>query len=114
MNLKDEKKWKEWEENNTDSYGKACVEVARKAMEILDDGEKFDCHELICRADKESSAGGITGFMAGAVASMISQCHIRGEEFRQKWNKDNQIGTEGDKANEGEGVFNPALMDIEV
>ena len=74
--------------------------VARRVMEILDEGKEFDCHSIIIKADKETEAGGITGFMAGAVASMVSQCHERGEEFRQQWNKDIQIGDEGDKANE--------------
>lgn len=88
--------------------------VARRAMEILDnESEDFDTHALICRADDESKAGGITGFMAGCVASMISQCHSRGEEFRKKWNKDNQIHDEGDKANESGGVLNPAILNIE-
>ena len=41
---------------------------------------------------------------------MVSKCHSRGEEFRKKWNLDNQIGDEGEKANEGKGVLNPALL----
>lgn len=43
---------------------------------------------------------------------MISKCHSRGEEFRKKWNHDNQISDEGDKANESGGVLNPALLKI--
>ena len=42
----------------------------------------------------------------------ITNCHSRGEEFRRKWNKDNQIHNEGDKANESGGVLNPALLTI--
>jgi hypothetical protein len=82
-------------------------------MEILDEqlGD-FDTHKLISRADRESNAGGITGFMAGCVAQMISRCHSRGEEFRRKWNKDNQIHDEGEKANESGGVINPAILNI--
>ena len=114
MKLKDEKKWNEWVENNTDSYGKACVDVARRVMEILDEGKDFDCHKIICQADDEIGAGGITGFMAGCVSSMVSACHLRGEEFRKKWNLDNQIQNEGEKANESGGVINPALLNIEV
>jgi hypothetical protein len=48
--------------------------------------------------------------MAGAVAMIVLHCHSRSEEFRQKWNLENQIGDEGEKANEGEGVLNPAIM----
>ena len=110
-------KQKEWDEAvkiNKDPYGKCCVDVARQVMKILDDelGE-FDPHTIICRADDETKAGGITGFMAGCVASMVSQCHSRGEEFRRKWNKDNQIQDEGDKANENGGILNPAVLNIE-
>ena len=109
----DQEKWNSWVVANEDPYGKACVDVAREAMQILDEepGE-FDCHKLISRADKRSGAGGITGFMAGCVAQMVSACHSRGEEFRRKWNKDNQIGTEGDEANDSGGVLNPALLNI--
>lgn len=114
MPITDEEKWKSWETNNQDSYGKCCVDVAREVMRILDEepGE-FDSHELVCRADKQINAGGITGFMAGAVAAMVSQCHSRGEEFRRQWNLSHQISDEGEKANQMEGaVLNPAILNI--
>ena len=94
--------WERIQEVNQDPYSRACVDVARAAMEILDRGEPFDPHDLISQADRESGAGGITGFMAGAAASMISQCHSRGDEFRRAWNKDVQSG----------GVLNPALLNV--
>jgi hypothetical protein len=107
--------WKSWEVANQDPYGKCCVDVARQVMKILDEEPgDFDTHKIICRADNEINAGGITGFMAGCVAEMISQVHSHGEEFRRKWNKDNQIKDEGDKANESVGVLNPALLTISV
>lgn len=115
MPITNAKAWKDYEEKNADPYGKACVDVAQQAMKILDEelGD-FDTHKLICRADDEalSDSGGITGFMAGCIAQMISQCHSRGDEFRKKWNLDSQIQTEGEKANEGEGVLNPALLTV--
>jgi hypothetical protein len=105
--------WQSWVDANKDAYGKCCVDVARRVMRFLD-GEpgEFDCHDLITRADTDIEAGGITGFMAGAVAAMVSKCHSRGEEFRRKWNCDTQIGDEGDKANESGGILNPALLKI--
>ncbi len=114
MDLKDEKEWKEYVDKNKDPYSKCCVDVARRIMEILDKGEDFDTHKIICQADDEIKAGGITGFMAGCVAQMVSECHIRGEEFRKKWNTDNQRQDEGDKANKGKGVLNPALLNIKI
>ena len=114
MAIVDVKSWESWVKANTDSYGKAAVDVAREVMRLLDepDYKDFDTHKIICDADDNIEAGGITGFMAGCVASMVSKCHSRGEEFRRKWNGDNQIGNEGDKANEGDGVLNPALLNI--
>ena len=108
MNLKDEVKWKEYVEINKDNeYSKCCVDVACRVMELLDDCADFNCHDLICKANKEID-GDITGFMAGCVAQMVSECHVRGEEFRQKWNRD--YGVSEDKG----GVVNPALLTIEV
>lgn len=105
--------WDEWVENNQDPYGKCCVDVAREVMRLLDEREgDFDCHALITEAEQKIDAGGITGFMAGAVAQMVSHCHSRGEEFRRKWNLDTQIGTEGEKANESGGVLYPAILNI--
>lgn len=121
MSIVKEKDWQEWVDNNQDSYGKCCVDVARKIMEFLDEEPnkaiekgwgKFGVNGLISRADKAIGAGGITGFMAGAVAQMVSHCHSRGEEFRRMWNLDTQIGNEGEKANESGDILNPALLSI--
>ena len=114
MKLKNEKLWNDYVEKNQDSYGGCCVNVAIQVMELLDkdptplhSGYSPDIHTphgLICKADKDIDAGGITGFMAGSVAYMISGCHERGEEFRKAWN--------GDYGYEGEGVINPALVTV--
>jgi hypothetical protein len=113
MPITNEKMWNEWVVNNTDPYGKACVDVARKAMELLDaDPGPIKTDDLIRRADDAVSTGGITGFMAACVAQMISQCHSRGEEFRRQWNEDNQLGNEGDRANQSGGILNPAILEI--
>jgi hypothetical protein len=105
--------WDKWVKNNCDPYGKCCIDVARKVMEILDsEPGDFDCHNLINRADDEIGAGGITGFMAGAVAQMVSNCHSRGKEFLSKWNKGIQIGNEGEKETEKGNALNPALLTI--
>jgi len=111
--MKNQKLWNNYEKKNTDAYGKACVDVARKVMEMLDkdstplkNGYHPDldtAHGLICKADKDIDAGGITGFMAGCVAEMVSSCHERGDEFRKSHNGDEY---------EGEGVLNHALITI--
>ena len=112
MPITNQNKWDVWVKNNDDAYGKACVDVAREVMEILDDNKPFDPHKIICQAVDSIDAGGITGFMAGCVAQMVAGCHSRGEEFRRAWNQDVQINDEGDKANETGGILNPALLNI--
>ena len=112
--MKNEKIWNDWVKNNNDPYGKACVNVARRVMELLDEDKTplhngyhpdiHTAHGLICKADDDIKAGGITGFMAGCVAQMVTKCHERGEEFRKSHN---------DEEYEGDGVQNHALITIE-
>ena len=88
--------WNEYVEKNNDPYGGTCVNVARRVMELLDEDltplEKgyypniHTPHGLICKADKDINAGGITGHMAGCVAQMIAKCHKRGDEFWESFN----------------------------
>jgi hypothetical protein len=112
MRLKDAEAWKRYEETNLDDeYGRCCVDVARRVMETLDNEKSFSPSSIISQANKDLAAG-ISGFMAGAVAEMVSRCHERGDEFRRLWNKENQIDTEGDRATENGGVLNPALLSI--
>ena len=114
MKLKNKELWIEWVEKNTDPYGLCCVNVARRVMELLEDdstplhnGYHPDIHTphgLICKADYDVKAGGITGFMAGCVAQMVSQVHERGEEFRRIWNGEYN----------GDGAVNPALITVAI
>lgn len=106
--IKNQKLWDEYVSKNNDPYGKCCVDVAREVMRILDEGNDFDVHKIICDADDNINAGGITGFMAGCVARMISKCHSRGEEFNDKWNEFHGVSKE--KANGG--TVNPAILTI--
>ncbi len=104
--------WDNQVKNNDDPYGKACVDVARRVMEILDGDNPqgvLDTHALICRADKEA-AGGITGFMSGCVAQMVAHCHSRGNEFRMAFNGEHGIS----EKEAGGSIINPALMTVKV
>ena len=111
--MKDQKKWDNYVKvNSTDPYSNACIKVAKRVMEILDEDkiplhngyypDIHTAHGIICKADDESNAGGITGFMAGCVAQMVYECHERGDEFRKSHNG-------GD---ESDGVINHALLTI--
>jgi hypothetical protein len=119
MPIIDQEKWDKYVENNSkDPYSKCCVDIARRVMELLDSEEHAGPlhhgynpdlqtpHGLICKADDDIGAGGITGFMAGAATQMVCECHSRGEEFRLAHN-------EG-YGHKGEGVVNPAIVNIAV
>ena len=109
MPIINEEYWNMTVDVNQDPYGKCCVQVAEKLMERLDElpeDEEFDASEILHKVDLEMKAG-LTGFMAGAVASIVVACHSRGEDFKNSWNK--KYGIE-----EAEGVVNPALLTVEV
>ncbi len=109
MPITDQESWNKCVKNNKDPYGAACIKVAKRVMEILDEEREFSPYEIINRADTEVKAGGITGFMAGCVAQMVSYCHSRGEEFRKAWN--GAVGkTTGQE--DTDGVLNPAILNI--
>jgi len=102
--------WNKAVEVNSKPYGKACIDVAREVMRLLDERDgAIDCHALISEADKATYAGGITGFMAGCVAQMVGAWHSRGDEFRQAWNK----GYGVDEIKAKGGTVNPAIVTIE-
>jgi hypothetical protein len=104
--------WENQVKINDDPYGKATIDVAREVMRLLDTDEykDFDCHQIICTADKNVDAGGITGFMAGCVAQIVVNCHSRGKEFREKWNLSYNVTEEKAKG----GVVNPAILTLNV
>ena len=108
-----QEEWDKYVKLNKDAYGKCCVDVAREVMHLLDEPNKgyenIDTHRIICEAEKNIGGDGITGFMAGCVAEMVSHCHSRGEEFRKAWNGD--VGKVTGQENV-EGVLNPAVMTV--
>ena len=110
MPISDKAKWNDVVKiNSTDGYSSCCVNIAAEVMRLLDlpENQKFECHDLINKADDNIKAGGITGFMAGAAASMVSQCHSRGEEFKRQWNKGYGV------PDDAEGTVNPAILTID-
>ena len=113
--IKNKKIWNSWVKANKDPYGKCCVDVARKVMELLDDGKhkNYDPNKIITEAEnklieekKMKEEEGLTEFMAGCVAQMISKCHSRGKEFKKKWNESYGV------KNKKRGAVNPALVTI--
>jgi hypothetical protein len=121
MPISNETLWNEYVDKNKDPYGKCCVDVAFEAMKLLDEvnlpiesdsKKEFSAFNIIIKADKNAKAGGITGFMAGAVASMVSQCHSRGEEFKIAWNISHGVKEEKQFIKNKQGVVNPAILEV--
>ena len=106
MPIVNQELWDKCIKNNQDPYGMCINEVAAEVMRLLDVEDEFDPHELIRRADHDTGADGITGFMAGAVAATVAGVHSRGAEFRAKWNASYNV--KDDQA----GVVNPAIITI--
>lgn len=88
--------------NCMDPYSFACVEVTIKVIKALDAGK------TVKEAHDEMYGAGLSGFMAGEVAGMVSHFHERGDEFRKFWNE--KFGVTEEKAKGG--VVNPALVTL--
>jgi len=114
IELVDEDGWNKFKSNNTDGYGGRVVryaeEWARLMQTRLSNGETIPqcADELSHLADDD----GITGNMYGCAVGVLAKVWKHGEALRRWHNKETQIGTEGDKANESGGVLNPALLSI--
>lgn len=110
--------FKDYEAKNTDAYGGCCVRFAREWAEEMekriDAGARLEDVASDSATEVNRRPGyGITGFMYGAAASIISQCWDRGEEFRRWHNVDTCGPEKGAKANEKPGaVANPAILTI--
>lgn len=114
MQFSDEANWSKFVEVNNDPYGAACVRYAKAWADQMEtmmaDGAPVE--QCAKQASHDADTEGITGFMYGCAVSMLAQCWKHGEALRRWHNKDTQIGTEGDRANESGGVLNPALLNI--
>jgi len=114
ISLRDEALWNKSAKVNSDGYGSAVVRYAERWGRIMEGeiarGAKLeDCME---KAERLADTEGITGFMYGCAVSLLSATWIYGESFRLEYNRKNQIGDEGEKANMSGGTLNPATITI--
>lgn len=115
MQFKDEAGWNAGKANNTDPYGNAIYRYAEKWADLMEsriNSDSTKVAEVAEKASMEADDEGITGFMYGAAVRVLSAFWLYGEELRRWHNKETQIGTEGDRANENGGVLNPAVINI--
>ena len=113
---RDEAKWQEGiKAQKGEGYGLACYTYAeywaRLMQKKMVEGYKLEAIADEC-SHKADIPCGITGFMYGCAVSIMAHCWKHGEQLRRWHNKETQLGTEGDKANESGGVLNPALLSI--
>ncbi len=115
MQLRDKNFFNTWYKNQGDSnYGKDIFEFATLWMETMEYlmSEGYDLDEILFLAEETGYYLGISGFMYGCSAEVISHCWIHGEEFRKLYNLDKQIHNEGEEANKTGKVLNPAMIEI--
>lgn len=117
MTFKDDEAKAAWDlgvANNEDPYGRAVYryasEWATRMETALAAGESVE--QIADRCSHEADTEGITGFMYGCAVGILANCWIHGEALRRWHNLKTQIGTEGERANEGGGVLNPAILNI--
>lgn len=114
MTYKDEAAWSTFKEKNSDPYGSGVVRFADRWARLMEsriaNGDTLEaCADTACHlADNE----GITGFMYGCAVAALSAVWIHGETLRRWHNLKQQIGTEGEEANQSGGVLNPALLTV--
>ena len=99
VKTEDAEEWMQCVDKNTnDAYSCCVVETILLCLKKLQEGAT--CEEV----EKIYGEMGLTGYMAGAVSSMIVHFSTRGNKFKQYWNKKFGI-TEEEK-----GVVNPAVL----
>lgn len=115
MQTRDQIAYDNWKSRNTDECSTAIFSYAERWADMMEadmtSGKKLE--EIAKETSHTADIEGITGFMYGAAVSILAHCWIHGEALRIWHNLDKQIGNEGEDANRGGGVFNPAVMDIE-
>lgn len=115
MEFSDKSGWDTFVNANKDGgYGEGIIKYAEKWARLMQKEMSNGKTLAKCASDTSYAADdeGITGFMYGVAVAILSKCWKHGEQLRRWHNKDTQIGTEGDKANENGGVLNPAMLNI--
>ena len=115
--VNDEAAWQAYFDRNSDPYSRAAVNYAARWMAMMEaDADEFGIDDTLAqRADRLShraDTDGISGYMHAAAARGIAQFWKYGEEFRRWFNRKNQIGDEGDRANQSGGILNPAVLHV--
>lgn len=114
MQFSDEEQWNKFvEEVDTDWYGLGCLHYAKawaEQMERMMSDGSTTVEQCAKKARDDADTIGINVRMYGCAVFMLAKCWKHGEELRRWHNKNEQIGTEGDLANETGAVLNPSVL----
>lgn len=106
--------WGLWLANQGDPYGARVFSYAKDWAEGVEarlaNGEQFI--DVVEAESDKADTDGITGLMYGAAVSMLAKLWVHGEALRRWHNKEIQLGTEGDQANDNGGVLYPAMIHL--
>jgi hypothetical protein len=89
--ITNKEKWDAYVKANTSEYGRECVNIVRRVMEILDNTKgrlkvsynpnPVSAYEIIYNANKDVKARGVLALISAHGLNMVYQCHSRGLEF---------------------------------
>jgi hypothetical protein len=99
---------------NKDPYGGRIHSYAREWASLMQKNmsEGRSVEDCADETSHHCDYDGITGFMYSTAVSVLSHFWGHGEELRKWHNLKNQIGNEGEKANEEGGVLNTAILSV--
>lgn len=106
LRIIDQPFWDDMKAKNSDPYGAAIFEYAESWGKLMQVELSKQKSVKDCASETSCELGylGITGYMYGAAVGVLSKCWKHGEELRKWHNKD--------YGHEGEGVVNPAILNI--
>jgi len=116
MKIKDglEQEYAKHKNINQDTYGGRVVSYGEDWANLMEDrianGEQLE--DIADETSHEADTDDITGFMYSCAASSLAYYWEHGEQLRRWHNLENQIGTEGEEANEKGTVLNTAILNI--
>lgn len=114
IHISNEEAWKKWADNNRDEYGSAAMRFAERWADLMEarmtEGAKLE--DIAAECSREADTEGITAFMYGAAVCVLASSWEHGEALRRWHNLHEQLGNEGERANEKGTVLNPAMLSI--
>lgn len=115
MKIKNREHYDDCKAKNTDPCGKEIFRYAEVWADLMEAEmvKGATLSDMAERTSHEADTEDITGFMYGIAVNFLYHVWEHGDALRRWHNKKTQIGTEGDEANENDGVLNPALLIME-